>query len=56
MIFLVPIVVIVLMIVAIDHLYFSDVKPKDAPSSKEVHRSLNDVNSTQNYLDRYIQK
>lgn len=56
MIFLVPILVIILIIVAIDHIYFSDVKPKNAPPSKEVHRSLNDVNSTKNYLDRYIKK
>jgi hypothetical protein len=56
MIFLVPILVIILIIVAIDHIYFSDTKPKDAPPPKEVHRFQSDTNTTKAYLDRYIKK
>ncbi len=55
MIFLLPILVIVGIIVAIDYLYFPDVKQHDT-SSKEVHRSFHDTNATKEYLDRYIKK
>jgi len=56
MIILVPILIIIALIVAVDHIYFSNVVPKDVPLQKEVHRSWNDANATQEYLNRYIKK
>lgn len=56
MIFLLPIVMIIALIVTVDYLYFSDVKPHDVPPSKEVRQTLHDSNVSKNYLDRYIQK
>jgi len=56
MLFLLPIFIIIALIVAIDHMYFSDVSPKDAPPLREVHQKGSDNNTTQKYLDRYIKK
>ena len=56
MLILVPILLIVAIILAIDFLYFSDPKPKDVPPSQEVHQKTLESNATKNYLDRYIKK
>jgi len=56
MFILIPILMIVALIFAIDHIYFSNVVPTDTPSNKEMHRSFNDANASKAYLDRYIKK
>ncbi|WP_263833206.1 hypothetical protein [Sulfurospirillum oryzae] len=56
MLFLIPLVILIALIVAIDHIYFSDVTPKDTSSKTEVHQKGNENNATQKYLDRYIKK
>lgn len=56
MLFLLPILIIIAIIVAIDQLYFNDPTPKDTTSKKELHQKASDSNSTQKYLDRYIKK
>ena len=56
MLILLPILIFIAIIVAIDQIYFSDVTPKDAPPKIEVHQKGSDNNATQKYLDRYIKK
>jgi uncharacterized protein YpmS len=56
MLILVPILILVAIIVAIDQLYFNDQTPKNTSSSSEKHQKANDTNATQKYLDRYIKK
>lgn len=56
MLFLLPILIIIAIIVAIDQLYFNDPVPKDTTPKKELHQNVGDRNSTQKYLDRYIKK
>jgi len=56
MILVLPLLLLIAIIVAVDQIYFSDVTPKDTASKKEVHQKLSDSNATQNYLDRYIKK
>ena len=55
MLILVPFIVIILIIVAIDQLYYSDAKPSHVPP-KEAQQKVRDTNSTNSYLDRYIKK
>jgi len=56
MIILIPILIVIAFIVAIDQLYFSDLPPKESASQKEVQQKSSDANATQKYLDRYIKK
>lgn len=56
MLILVPLLILIAIIVAIDQLYFSDITPKDTSSKKEIHQKSSDTNATQKYLDRYIKK
>lgn len=56
MLILVPLLILVAIIVAIDQLYFSDITPKDTSSKKELQQKASDTNATQKYLDRYIKK
>ena len=56
MIFVLPILVVIAIILAIDHIYFSDVPSKENPSQKEMRQKQNDNDATQKYLDRYIKK
>ena len=56
MIFVLPILVVIAIILAIDHIYFSDTQPKDNSAQKEMRQKQNDNDATQKYLDRYIKK
>jgi hypothetical protein len=56
MLFLLPILIFVAIIVAIDQIYFNDPTPKDTAPKKELHQKASDSNATQKYLDRYIKK
>jgi len=55
MLILLPFVVIIAIIVAIDYFYYSDVKPPVA-SSKEVQQNSKEANASNAYLDKYIKK
>ena len=55
MLILVPFIVIVVIIIAIDQLYYSDTKPLPVPP-KEAQHKVRDTNSTNSYLDKYIKK
>ena len=55
MLILVPFIVLILIIVAIDQLYYSDAKPSNVPP-KEAQQKVRDTNSTNSYLDKYIKK
>ena len=56
MILLLPLLVLIAIIVAVDQIYFSDVTPNDTASKKELQQKAQDTNATQKYLDRYIKK
>lgn len=56
MLILVPILILVAIIVAIDQLYFNDPTSKNTTSPTEKYQKANDTNATQKYLDRYIKK
>lgn len=56
MIILIPFLILIALVIAIDQLYFSDVAPKENVSKKEVYQKSSDANATQKYLDRYIKK
>jgi len=55
MLIIVPFIVIVLVIMAIDHFYYSDAKPHVAPP-KEVQQNVRESNASNQYLDKYIKK
>ena len=55
MLILVPFIVIVVIIIAIDQLYYSDAKPSLVPP-KEAQGRVLETNTTKSYLDRYIKK
>jgi len=56
MLILVPLLILVAIIVAIDQFYFSNTPPQDTTTKKELHQPRSDANATQKYLDRYIKK
>lgn len=55
MFIILPFVVIVLVIMAIDHFYYSDAKPPVVPP-KEVQQNVRESNASNQYLDKYIKK
>jgi len=56
MLILIPFLVIILIIVAINDIYYSDVKPKNIKENKQIEKRLNQKDETQNYLNKYIKK
>ncbi len=56
MLILVPFLIIILIIVAINNIYYSDAKPKDIKQNKQIEKRFNQQNETQNYLNKYIKK
>lgn len=56
MILLIPFLIVIAIIVAVDQFYFNDITPKDTTSKQEIHQKKSDTNATQKYLDRYIKK
>jgi len=56
MLFLLPILILVAIVIAIDQFYFNDPTPFDTDPKKELHQKGSDSNATQKYLDRYIKK
>ncbi len=52
MIILVPILLIILIIFAIDMLYFDDVKPVDEPTKKSIEKTDN----RKNYINKYLKQ
>jgi len=56
MLMILPFVVVILIIVAINHIYYSDVKPKNLKNSQQIEKRLDKQDVTQNYLDKYIKK
>jgi len=55
MLILLPFVIIIAIIVAIDHFYYSDAKPPVVPP-KEVQQNVRESNASNQYLDKYIKK
>jgi hypothetical protein len=55
MLILLPFIIIILIIVAIDHFYYTDAKPHVVPP-KEAQHSVREANTTNSYLDKYIKK
>jgi len=56
MLILIPFLIIILIIVAINNIYYSDEKPKNIKENKQIEKRLNQHDETQNYLDKYIKK
>ena len=56
MIILLPLVIIILVIVLIDQLYYPPKEPTQPPIQGQQHTIKQDINATQNYLDKYIKK
>ena len=54
MLVLLPFLVVILVIVAINHIYYSDVKPRNLKEPLHVEKKLDKQDITQNYLDKYI--
>ncbi len=54
MLFLLPFIIIILIIVAINNIYYSDVKPKQLKNNTQVEKSIKDSNKTNIYIDKYI--
>ncbi|MBV5278133.1 MAG: hypothetical protein J0647_03690 [Campylobacteraceae bacterium] len=55
MLILLPFIIIILIVVAIDYIYYSDVKPSNNPT-KEISKKVDDQNTSKQYLDKYIKK
>jgi len=49
---LVPFIVIILIIFAVDSLYFDDVKPKEKVNEKKIEKSDN----RKNYINKYLKQ
>jgi hypothetical protein len=49
---LIPFIVIILIIFAVDSIYFDDVKPKNNVNEKEIEKSDN----RKNYVNKYLKK
>ncbi len=56
MLILIPFLVVILIIVAINNIYYSDVKPKNLKMDKQIEKRLKQPNETQNYIDKYIKR
>ena len=56
MLILVPFLIIILIVVAINNIYYSDVKPKNLKDPLHVEKNLDKQDVTQNYLDKYIKQ
>lgn len=56
MLILLPFLVIILIIVAINNIYYTDVKPKDTPIKKQIERPASKSIQTNNYLKKYIKR
>jgi len=52
MLLLLPLILVIFIVVGIDYFYFSDTKPHNQTSPKEIK----DKNTTNSYLDKYIKK
>ncbi|MFK5880942.1 MAG: hypothetical protein QM482_01905 [Sulfurospirillum sp.] len=56
MLMILPFLVVILIIVAINHIYYSDVKSKNLKTPSHVEKKLDKRDTTQSYLDKYIKK
>ncbi len=56
MLILLPFLVIILIIVAINNIYYSDTKPKEVKNPLHVEKTLDKKDVTQSYIDKYIKK
>ncbi len=56
MLMILPFVIVILIIVAINHIYYSDVKPKNLKNPLHVEKKADRQDATQEYLDRYIKR
>ncbi|WP_156928232.1 hypothetical protein [Sulfurospirillum arcachonense] len=54
MLILIPFIIIVFIIFAIDQIYFTDVKPVD--NKKVIVKDLNKTQMKKNYIDKYLKK
>jgi len=52
MLILVPFILIIFVIYAVDSLYFDDVKPKNEPEQKVIEKKDN----RKNYVNRYLKE
>lgn len=56
MLILLPFVLIIVIIAVINHVYYSDVEPKNVTPPKVLQQGAMEANQTKNYLDKYIKK
>ncbi len=56
MLMLLPFFLIILIIVAINNIYYSDVKPTDIKNTKQIEKRLDKRDNAQNYIDKYIKE
>ncbi|WP_331773936.1 hypothetical protein [Sulfurospirillum sp. 1612] len=56
MLLLLPFLIIILTIVAINSIYYSDTKPKDLRAPKQIEKSVNTSIKTNHYIDKYIKE
>jgi len=49
---LIPFIIIILIILSVDHLYYSDVKPKENVTEKKIEKS----DSRKNYVNKYLKQ
>jgi len=56
MLILIPFIVIILIIVAVDQIYYSDTKPKVTKEEKVITKDIKRAEEQKNYIDKYIKK
>ncbi len=56
MLILLPFILIILIIAAINHVYYSDTKPIYTQKSQYIEKNESNHDATKKYLDRYIKR
>ena len=56
MLILIPFIIIIAIIVAVDQIYYSDTKPKVLKEEKVIVKELDKAKKQKSYVDKYIKK
>ncbi len=54
MLILLPFILILVILAAIDHIYYSDAKPISMKKTQHIEKKVNSQDTTKKYLDKYI--
>ncbi|NOX14478.1 MAG: hypothetical protein GXP61_00280 [Epsilonproteobacteria bacterium] len=56
MLILLPLVLIIVVIAAINHIYYSDINPAHVDKSKHIEKNIKNQDAAKKYLDKYIKQ